>query len=371
MNMANREKTIAIVCDKDPYTSFGRMTLDLLKVLSVEFNVHTIWLITPKYFPSGNTDLPRECHKIRAPSLQLGWLLFRRPFRRLLKKIKPDKVLLIRPELGFLVNEAHGALPNAWIGVFVHDMFTETLYCNSFKYKLINNFFVNPLRKADGFIYNSRYTAEQAHKVLGLDPSHQIVGCPVDRSIFKPHTVKKEALKQKYGLDNYSSVCMNISLDEPRKNIPTFFTLARERPNTAFIRIGPFSPWMKEWIAENRTANIIHFFRVPQERLLELYGCTDLFIYPSRLEGFGMPPLEALACGIQSVAASSSALKENLEGVIPLIDPPDRMDGYLEVIDYVLAGKSVVNKEAAEKLLERFSIDNFGIRACACFRGAN
>jgi len=359
---------ILIVCDKNPQTSFGRMTLDLQKALSVDgkFKVHAVWLTTPKYFPDG-FDPPDDGYAIHAPSLELGWALFRRPFRRLLKRINPDNVLLIRPELGFLVNEAHKALPGAWVGVFVHDMFTETLYRNSLKFKFINRLFVNQTRQANGFIYNSRYTANQANIVMGLDPNRPIVGCPIDRSIFKPPTVSKLSLKQKYGLDKYKGVCMNISLDEPRKNIPTYFALAKARPDVAFIRVGPFSPWIKEWIEKNHTDNVIHYTRIPVDQLIELYGCADIFIYPSFLEGFGMPPLEALACGVQAVAARSSAIEENLDGVIPLVDPPDRIDGYLEVIDDVLAGKNVVDWKVAEKLLNRFSIEKFGERVRACF----
>jgi glycosyltransferase involved in cell wall biosynthesis len=93
-----------------------------------------------------------------------------------------------------------------------------------------------------------------------------------------------------------------------------------------------------------------------------------LFIFPSFLEGFGMPPLEALACGTPVVVADASALKENLAGIAPLINPPDRVEGYLEVINDILAGKNVVNWKAAEKLLERFSIESFGERVRACLQ---
>jgi glycosyltransferase involved in cell wall biosynthesis len=364
--MSLDKKTIALVCDKSPHTSFGRMTLDLRKVLSVEFNVRVIWLATPKYF-SGDFDLPENSHIIRAPSLEFGWLMFRKPLRDYLRKIKAGITLLIHPALGFLINEIYKALPGSWAGVMIHDMFAKTLYSDSLKFKLINRCFIAPIKKADGFLYNSEYTRDKAYKAMGLPKDDPIIGCPIDGSIFKPGEKEKSALKQKWGLDNYKGVCLNISLDEPRKNIATFFALAKERPDAAFVRVGPFSPWMKEWIDRNRVANIIHHSKIPQEQLLELYGCADLFIYPSFLEGFGMPPVEALACGVPAVAAKTSALKEMLDGVIPLIDPPDRVDGYLEVIDDVMSGKNIVNREAASKLLDWCSIESFGERVRSCF----
>jgi len=365
--MAHNKKNIVIICDKNPHTSFGRMALDLHKALSDSFNTHIIWLTTPKYF-SGVYDLPENSHTIHAPSLELGWWLFRRPLRRILLRIGPERVLMIRPELGFLVREVHMALPSTWAGVLVHDMFAETLYRQSLKFRMINRFFIAPTREADGFLYNSEYTKAQAHKVMGLDPNHPIIGCPVDTSVFRPRKDEKSSLQQKWGLDKYNGVCLNISLDEPRKNISTFFALAKQRPKTAFVRVGPFSPWMKKWIDDNRANNIVHYSGISMEQLLDLYACADLFIYPSLLEGFGVPPIEALACGVPAAAAKTSALKENLDGIIPLIDPPDYIEGYLKVIDDVMAGKDVVDWIAAGKLLEWCSVEKYGERVRGCIK---
>jgi len=365
--MVHDKKTIAIICDRNPHTSFGRMTLDLHKVLSEEFNVCVIWLKTPKYFPD-DLELPEGGHAISAPSLELGWWLFRFPLRRLLREIKPDKTLLIHQGIGYLVREIRRTIPSAWTGVIVHDVFPKTLYPRSIKYRLFYRYFIAPARFADGFLYNSEYTRTQAHSVMGLAADHPVIGCPIDTSVFRPRKDEMLLLRQKWGVDKYNGVCLNISLDEPRKNIGTFFALAKQRPQTAFVRVGPFSPWMKKWIDENSVNNIIHFSGIPPEQLIELYTCADLFIYPSLAEGFGIPPLEALACGVPAVAASTSALKENLNGIAPLIDPPDNIEEYLEIIDDVLAGKNVVEWKAAGELLERFSMDNFGERVCACLR---
>jgi glycosyltransferase involved in cell wall biosynthesis len=246
-------------------------------------------------------------------------------------------------------------------------MFPKTLYPRSLKYKFFYRYFIAPARAADHFMYNSEYTKAETEKTMGVTPNNTVIGCPVDAAAFRPRKGEKKSLRKKWGLDNYKGVCLNVSLDEPRKNIAVFFALAKARPDVAFVRVGPFSPWMKKWIDENHASNIIHFSGIPQEHLLELYGCADLFVYPSLAEGFGVPPLEALACGVPAVAASTSALKENLKGVVPLVDPPDRAEGYLEVIDDVLAGKNVVDWEAAGELLKRFSTGNFGKKARACF----
>jgi glycosyltransferase involved in cell wall biosynthesis len=68
----------------------------------------------------------------------------------------------------------------------------------------------------------------------------------------------------------------------------------------------------------------VHFTGyVDPETLLALYRNAKLFIYPSKEEGFGLPPLEAMACGVPTVAADTSSLRENLRGAATLIPPGD------------------------------------------------
>jgi glycosyltransferase involved in cell wall biosynthesis len=67
-------------------------------------------------------------------------------------------------------------------------------------------------------------------------------------------------------------------------------------------------------------AGRVHFLGyVPQPDLPSLYCGASAFVYPSREEGFGLPPLEALACGTPTVASRGSALEGNLEGAAELV----------------------------------------------------
>lgn len=362
----NPSKSIALVCDKNPYTSFGRLTMDIAGVLGSHASTEILWLKTPKYFP-GDYDLPDGSSCISAPSLEIGWWSFRRPFRKWLKVKKPKTVLLLRPELGFLIPIVHSILPESKVCMMVHDMFAESLYPDSLKFKLINRFYISPTRKADLFIYNSRYTRTEAHTVMGLPQSDTVVGCPVSPVFFNRPKLDDGTLKQKWGFDRFSGMCLNISLDEPRKNISTFFAIAQARPDVAFVRVGQISSWMRDWLNKNNIGNVYHYSGIPEKDLIELYTCADLFIYPSFAEGFGMPPLEALACGTPVVASAGSALKENLDGVAPLVNPPDNIQGYLAVLDKVLNKENIVNWSAAEVLLENNSIEAFGSRIRSVF----
>jgi glycosyltransferase involved in cell wall biosynthesis len=62
---------------------------------------------------------------------------------------------------------------------------------------------------------------------------------------------------------------------------------------------------------------------VGQDRLPSLLAGASLFVYPSLEEGFGFPPLEAMACGVPTISSRSSSLAENLEGAALLVEPTD------------------------------------------------
>lgn len=117
---------------------------------------------------------------------------------------------------------------------------------------------------------------------------------------------------------------------EPRKNLTTLVESYRQ-----LIKSGDFEEhlvlsgkpgWGYEELLELTNSpdlrGRVHLTGyVDQEDLPALYSGAKLFVYPSLLEGFGLPPLEAMACGVPTISSLSSSLTENLENAAILVPP--------------------------------------------------
>ncbi len=123
-----------------------------------------------------------------------------------------------------------------------------------------------------------------------------------------------------------------IGTQEPRKNIPTLiraFAQAKSRahlPHRLVIAGG--RGWMDDSI--ERTIEELNLQRevlrpgfIAQEELPLWYRAADVFVYPSQYEGFGLPPLEAMAAGTPVITSNCSSLPEVVGDAALLIDPRD------------------------------------------------
>ena len=381
-------KKILFICDKNECTSFGRLTLNLVKAVAKDFDTHVLWMKTPKYFsnPKPTAEGRRAeadpstytAHEVWARSLYTGFFTFRKPLFECVRSIKPDFVFFIRPELGFLISSAKKGIeknrseggPDAKTVLYLHDDFAETQYPLSIKFILLNKFYIGPSVTADCFVFNSEWTKGAVSKHFGtpmVSAPGAVIGCPVDGSIFKRLEKSKtpeerEAFRRSYGIKNYKAMCVHVGLAEPRKNVETYLEMARLRPEVAFVRVGKLTPQYRQIINEKNLLNVFHFPEIRDSELLEFYYHAELMVYPSLLEGFGLPPIEAVSCGTPAVAGATTALLENLNGIVPLIDPPTDAKAYVKVLDRVLAGEKVVNEEKAQKLLDSVSIEAYSKR---------
>jgi glycosyltransferase involved in cell wall biosynthesis len=151
-------------------------------------------------------------------------------------------------------------------------------------------------------------------------------------------------LTERYGLDEpYLLYVGNI---EPRKNLGRLLE--------AYARVGRISgplvlvgnlAWLTREVVDsvNRlglTERVRFLGYVPDSDLPALYSAASAFVYPSLFEGFGLPVIEAMACGAAVVTSTAPALREIAEGAALLVDPYS-VESIAEGIRTVLTGADV------------------------------
>jgi glycosyltransferase involved in cell wall biosynthesis len=138
------------------------------------------------------------------------------------------------------------------------------------------------------------------------------------------------AVRDRYGLPD--SFILYAGTLEPRKNVMMLLKAFRSlrdggRIKQSLVIIGK-SGWMASEVPEFiRASGLRDQVRlagyVAREDLPAVYSAARLFVYPSLCEGFGLPPLEAMACGTPVIASNVSAMPEILGSAAYLIDPHD------------------------------------------------
>jgi glycosyltransferase involved in cell wall biosynthesis len=110
-------------------------------------------------------------------------------------------------------------------------------------------------------------------------------------------------------------------------------------------------PDLDALIAEEQLGESVRRIDVPHEDGPLLHAAATVFAFPSRYEGFGLPPLEALACGTPAVVADASSLPE-VVGDAALRVPPDDVAGWAEAL-WRLLGDAALREELRRRGLAR------------------
>ncbi|MDP9071534.1 MAG: glycosyltransferase family 4 protein [Actinomycetota bacterium] len=166
------------------------------------------------------------------------------------------------------------------------------------------------LRRADRIIAVSGFTAERVKARFGREAV--VVPLAAGPDMRPPSAAEVERVRSAYGLDR--SFVLHVGTVEPRKDVATLaascrlagvpLVLAGATPDPALVPAG------------TRALGY-----VPRGDLGALYGAATVVAYPSRYEGFGLPPLEAMACGAPVVASRVASLPEVLGGGAELFRP--------------------------------------------------
>jgi len=187
-------------------------------------------------------------------------------------------------------------------------------------------------RHASAILTVSQLSKDDIVRYLGIDPAFIHVTHAAVSSLFQPvkDPGRAESLRIKYGLD--SKFILGIGSADPRKNIETLvnsYALLPESLRTAYhLAIVWTAPVLAESISKRiqdlGISQFVHFLSdVPNEDLVLLFNEASLFVFPSLYEGFGLPILEAMACGTPVIAANTSSIPEVAGDAAYLVEPTD------------------------------------------------
>ncbi len=180
-------------------------------------------------------------------------------------------------------------------------------------------------RKSEVVVTDSEFSRSEICSIMQVSPAAvKVVYCAVPQTLNAADTLSMEVFRSPYIL------CV-ASLD-PRKNLrrllDAFFAL--ESPDLKLVVVGAsnstvFADRGISDAIEGRT-NVVLAGAVDDARLRNLYANAELFVYPSLYEGFGLPPLEAMACGCPCLVARVASLPEICADAAEYCDPEDSTD---------------------------------------------
>lgn len=212
----------------------------------------------------------------------------------------------------------------------VHDLST-LLYPQTHTYAGLLNFIIRNIKtRSDRIITVSENSRRDliTHMKIPDDRISVIYNAVGDQ--FGPLVVsdsERQRLTEAYRIPD--SFVLYIGTLEPRKNIPTllkaYHKIRADGIDHRLVIVGN-KGWKYQEIFElvdelDLRHDVVFTGYVPDSDLPLLYNLADIFVYPSLYEGFGLPPLEAMACGTPVISSNVSSIPEVVGDAGLLVDP--------------------------------------------------
>lgn len=265
-----------------------------------------------------NVEIIDFCTKIYGIQEQLKF-----PYKKL-KTLKPD-----------ILHVPHYNVPIFYKGrmfVTIHDLthlVLPEILPNRFAYIYAWMMLWIACHKAEKIFTDSENTKNDILKYYKVDPDKIVVTyAGVDLGRFKKKEQSEyDYLYEKYSIPRDKKVLMYVGNLKPHKNLKRLLEAFKGIDmidNTVLILVGKAfenhdvsAPEQQYGIDDK----VIHTGIVSNEELVDFYNLADLFVFPSLYEGFGIPPLEAMACGTPVVCSNSSSLPEVVGDAAIMFNP--------------------------------------------------
>lgn len=220
------------------------------------------------------------------------------------------------------------------------------------------------LKEAARIITESEFSRQRIAMAFDIDPDSISVTPLAAEDHFRP--IEREAAMRKVSdrLGFTGPYILNVGDWHPRKNqiglIQAFRELLAAHPKLPhkLVLAGKrtwFAPRVLEQIRRSGLGErIVQTDFVDDDILLALYNAADVFVFPSFYEGFGLPALEAMACGRPVVCSDSTALPEVVDGAALLFDPHSVKEQMRAIGDLLLDQE--LSRRMEKKSLQRAAV---------------
>jgi glycosyltransferase involved in cell wall biosynthesis len=182
------------------------------------------------------------------------------------------------------------------------------------------------VRGASHLLSSSQATAHEFVAHYGVLPERvTVVPLGIDTEFFRPLPRPPARLRRDLGLAAEDRVVLYVGFSTPRKGVETLVRALPFLPSEAkLLVVGKWETGYREKVMRAlgpHSDRLLELGYVPDADLPGLYALADVFVFPSLLEGFGLPPVEAMACGCPIVATTVGSLPE-VVGEAGLLVPP-------------------------------------------------
>ncbi len=280
--------------------------------------------------------------------------------RLLMAGLSPPAELLIgaRPDICIWPNfVSWPTLPGSRNIVVIHDLgfLFHSEYLKERDRAYTRRLIPRSIRRADRVVVVSSSVRRELVEQFNVpDEEIAIISPAVDTGRFRPRSAHEvRAVIARYGLE--SPYILYTGTLEPRKNIVGLLDAYAALPAALRGRFelvlvggkGWLDTQIRKRLQELSGMRIRTTGYVPDADLPAIYSGAELFVYPSFYEGFGMPPLEAMACGVPVIVSDSSSLPEVVGDAAVKVAPGDT-DALSKAMELVLS-----DGEHAARMRER------------------
>lgn len=253
-------------------------------------------------------------------------------------------------------------------GIFAFDIFYRT-HPDTWADIILGRTLYRGLKDYPFILTCSEYSRGEISECFKINPKKiKVVPLDCDRSVFKIKNVDKTLWLKKNNLPSDKIILSHVSSGDKRKNLPGIlkaFQLVLEKyPDAIFIKAGKIlrghnhDSLLKLIDSMGLKQKVFFLEGLSDHDLSDLYNVSDVFLFPSLAEGFGIPVLEAQASGCPVVTSNSSSLKEIAGPLCLAVNPTDSIS-IATAVDEILKNPlfRLKNQDPNEQYLLRFNYD--------------